>query len=258
MLIEQWSARASRSSWKNIPDSLKFVSEANAPPRKTSLTIIQFGLVKLVEGDALAVHCMLEWIYTGDYEDDGYDYAEGYGGLRLNMLVLEVADMYKLPNLWRLARKKFTAFGSHMYLHPSFAEAVEILWTLPMKHEQCIRDSVLNICVAHATELFGDAEARQAIWSTNGRFGTATDPVELKGVYENMPRFASDLAARMAKKLQPVKVRPPRRGEERDDFRQKDPPAQPYPKAGVVVPLDKERLAKWAAFVFDKTGLTGM
>lgn len=216
-------ARASPSSQKRVLVALQFVN-SSFWSHYQKLTLPQ-SCVTLSEGHVPVVHSMLAFIYLGDYDDTAFNHID-YEACRLNLLVLEIADQYKLPDLWRLARKKFTRAASGGYFGLQFVEAIEMIWTVPTRYEQCIRDNVLNICVAHATDLFGDQETRQARWEADGQdrhiYITVPSPASFLGVHRDMPQFAVDLATHMARKLQLAADRRTRRVQERNDLRPKN------------------------------------
>lgn len=141
---------------------------------------------------------MLQYIYTGDYDGDAFEYKDDYQTVRLNMLVYVVADLYNLQDLSRLALEKFEECIYHEWRSPAFATVVEELYTWPinLKH-QPIRKLVLEVCAGNAKELFTSRKEGKSAYD-DPYFHPYRVPKELRAVAYGTPHFAADLAAELA------------------------------------------------------------
>ncbi|CZT14443.1 uncharacterized protein RCC_00420 [Ramularia collo-cygni] len=160
------------------------------------------GSITLLEDDCFAVHAMLNFLYSADYDDQ--DDGEGAPVL-LNLFVHTLADKYDIPALTELATAKFYTCAEPDWRSKGFADAVEEIYTVSHDTKQDLRSHVVEICAKNAVELFGVLEEGHEL-------------VKLRSVADNVPRFGADVAARMvttlllplAKKLQGNAVSPDR------------------------------------------------
>lgn len=158
---------------------------------------------------------MLEFIYTGNYDDAAFVHKEGYDGLLLNMMVLEIADQYDLPELASLAFKKFKKRAIDEWEEPAFTVAAEGIYAFPTTDKHGLRAIVVGICVENASyifpksepEAFNSAEAILAKvepdWWRHHAMDYAGDcnPSWRRAAANRIPYFGTDLAKGLMKDL---------------------------------------------------------
>lgn len=153
---------------------------------------------------------MLEFLYTGDYDDVAFCHEENYEAVRLNMLVHIAAVKYDLPELATLASEGFCDRAWDAWRFPEFAAVVEELYEFPMDpKQQGLRNTVVEVCVAHAAEIFAAQE--QPAHSEDLKIylrhhpiithPVDRDPNELRDFVKSVPCFGGDLAAELSRKL---------------------------------------------------------
>lgn len=142
---------------------------------------------------------MLQYLYTGDYDENACKHKDEYRPMRLNMLVFVVSERYELPGLSCLAHQRFADGAAKEWRDPVFAAIVEGLYDFPLDPKlQKLRALVVSICADNATEIFTGvgASSEDADWTKISARGHLRF---IQGVLDNTPRVGADLAARLAR-----------------------------------------------------------
>ena len=124
--------------------------------RQYNLTIRQESTARCIEmpdDDPDAVHAMLSFLYTGNYDDE-VPRLGGMPSLKLHVLVFIMADKYNLPLLERKATNNFTARAANEWKSSAFADAVEEIYNQESGTKQLLRHQVIRICAANASAIF--------------------------------------------------------------------------------------------------------
>jgi hypothetical protein len=125
------------------------------------------GCVDLHEDDANAVHALLEYLYTTNYNDEVFKEQDEYTPLSFNVLVFFIADKYEIPALATLACNKFFLHATSDWRSASFCDAAEEIYETSTIVKQQLRDQVIRICKYMAQKSAGMSNA-QPTYSCGG------------------------------------------------------------------------------------------
>lgn len=108
--------------------------------------------VTLKEADPNAVHAMIEYFYTCDFDDMGAALVDN--ALSLHILVYRLAGQYLLKPLQDLAALKFEKHAAARWKEPDFAAAIAQAYDHASEDIDALKTTVLSVTHSHASALF--------------------------------------------------------------------------------------------------------
>lgn len=136
--------------------------------------------MNLLGDEKVAVHEMLRFMYTADYDDEHTSEDPCFTPMLLDVQMHTIADKYNIPALANLATRKFATRALTAWNTTDFAYAIEEMFTTAPESQKSMRDCAIYTTIQHAKALY-----------------THDLGLPLRDMASRTPGFASELAARL-------------------------------------------------------------
>ncbi|KAK0807230.1 hypothetical protein LTR91_004493 [Friedmanniomyces endolithicus] len=139
-------------------------------------------IVGLHDDDPDVLDKMFHYIYHNAYDDADTDAAP----VLLNVRMVAIAEKYFVDHLAHLAISKLNYFAADAWATQGFADAIEEAYTTTADCDRALRNTLLDIVVQHAHDLFDSTQAKFA---------------HFQSMAARTPSFSAEVTGRLAPPL---------------------------------------------------------